>query len=142
MLTLLKFFRGAALLIGLWDLFIHFIALCTLIFMFRYGPRTMTDMSNNHDQYFRQLSSPLTVPYGEPSQNEMMMENHRPLSSSFLLKRLLEKRNATRLPTEFSARSFYSNSGFMTVKWASSLSQRMSCLMVYAHPSSFLFSRR
>lgn len=115
--------RGAALLIGLWDLFIHSFALCTLIFMFRHGSKTMNEMVPNQDHYFHQLPSPLTVPLVEPPANGMM-ENKQYVPSNFLLSRILEKRNMTRLPTGFNARGFYSNSGFMTVKWISSLSQQ------------------
>jgi len=45
--------RGAALLIGLWDLLIHSIVLCALIFMFREQPRMMNDMITTNDQYFQ-----------------------------------------------------------------------------------------
>ena len=95
--------------------------------MFRHAPKTINEMAPMQEQYFRPLSSPLVVPHAEPSSNSMI-KNRNLMEDNVLWHRVFEKRNITRLPTAFSARSFYSNSGFMTVKWAASLSQRMSKL--------------
>jgi len=85
-------FRGAALLIGLWDLLIHSVVLCALIFMFRQPPKMMNDMVTTNDQYFQPQQTSLveSPPYPEQSSN-MIMHNKNFLSSNILLNRILEK---------------------------------------------------
>lgn len=111
--------RGAALLIGLWDLFIHSFALCTLIFIFRHGLNSTNGIVPNHHQ----TSSPLGVPF-DGSPTNQFMDNKQNMPNEVLFGRTFDKRNMTRLSPAFNAHSFYSNSGFMTVKWVSSLSQQ------------------
>lgn len=111
--------RGAALLIGLWDLFIHSFALCTLIFIFRHGSKTINGMTTNQEPFFQHLSSSLAaVPINEPATNGMI-ENKHFVPNNFLL-----KRNLTRSTNGFNGPSFYSNSAFMNAKWVSSLNQQ------------------
>ena len=119
------FYRAAALLIGLWDLMVHSIVLCALIFMFRHSvPKIENEpFLERHPSLNSQQSSLIgSHPDQLPSS---MMEQKSILSSNFLLNRILEKRNVTRMPMGLNTRNFYSNLDLMTVKWASSLSSRM-----------------
>lgn len=115
-------FRGAALLVGLWDLLIHSMVLCALIFMFRQSPPPpgMMKMDN------QDLTMPLMdKPYAEPPV-DMLDENPNFRSSKILLNRILEKRNMSHVrPMGLNTRNFYSHLDLMTIKWAASLNRRM-----------------
>jgi hypothetical protein len=115
--TIFFFSRGAALLIGLWDLLIHSVVLLALIFMFRQPPKIMNDMATSYGQY------PVGELNSEPSSN-MLTHNKNFVSSNILLNRILEKRNASHVPIDLPSRNYYSNFDLMTIKWAASLSRR------------------
>ncbi|CAF4072496.1 unnamed protein product [Rotaria sp. Silwood2] len=115
--------KGAALLIGLWDLFIHSAVLCALILMFRQPPKLMNDMISTNNQYPDPHDTPILEPYFKESSN-VMMHNKNFISSNVLLNRILKKHNVSHMPTELNTRNFYSNLDFMTIKWAASLNQR------------------
>lgn len=114
--------RGAALLIGLWDLLIHSVVLCALILMFRQPTARLMPMNDDVN----------LMPNAEPS-SAMMLQNKNFLSSNVLLNRIMEKRNLTHLPmpTGINTRNFYSNMDLMTVKWAASLNQQDKCLVIF-----------
>jgi hypothetical protein len=129
--------RGAALLIGFWDLFIHAAALFALIFIFGRATDPRTRMMSMSD----------------PSLDSNQHRSY--LSSNLLLTRILEKRNVSRPPMEINARQFYTHMDLMTIKWMRTLSQRRlktrkttendSCLFSFQRTntlSSSLFSRR
>jgi len=123
--------RGAALLIGLWDLLIHSIVLCALIFMFRQPPRMMNDMITTNDQYFQpQHTSLVDSSYPDQSTN-MIMHNKNFLSSNILLNRILEKRNVSHMPMGLNTRNFYSNLDLVTIKWAASLNRQDKCIVFF-----------
>lgn len=111
--------RGASLVIGLWDLLVHSIALCVLIFMFGQSPRVINDHNT------AQLSPVLVDPYPGSSSSNVMLNNKNFVSGNLLLNRIREKYNATYPTIEINARNFYSHLNIMTIKWAQSLSQRM-----------------
>lgn len=118
----MNYSRGAALLVGLWDLLIHSMVLCALIFMFRQSPPPPGIMKmDNHD-----LPMPfLERPYAE-SPKDMLDENPNFRSSKILLNRILEKRNTSHVrPMGLNTRNFYSHLDLMTIKWAASLNRRM-----------------
>jgi len=119
------FFRGAALLIGLWDLLIHSVVLLALVFMFRQPPpKLMNDMVTTYNQYSQPQEVPLVGETNlEPSSN-MLINNKNFLSSNILLNRIIEKRNASHMPMGLTTRNFYSNLDLLTIKWAASLSRR------------------
>jgi hypothetical protein len=102
-------------MIGFWDLFIHFIALCTLIVMFRQTPRGIEEMPSIDDQ----RASP-----ADPSASNRIMSETNLFSRNVLLNRILEKRNVTHIPMGWNSRNFYSNADLATIKWAASLNQR------------------
>jgi hypothetical protein len=113
--------KGAALIIGLWDLFIHSMALCALIFMFGHAPpRSVTHIS------------PITneQSYHDPSSNGIL-NNKNFLSSNILLNRIIEKHNASHPPMDITARNFYTHLNLMTIKWARSLSQQDKCIVFF-----------
>ncbi|CAF1565196.1 unnamed protein product [Adineta ricciae] len=123
--------RAAALLIGLWDLMVHSIVLCALIFMFRHSVPKIEDepFLEGHPSLNSQQS---TLVDSHPDQlSRSMMEQKSILSSNFLLNRILEKRNVTRMPMGLNTRHFYSNLDLMTVKWASSLSSQDKCIVFF-----------
>ncbi|CAF1082866.1 unnamed protein product [Rotaria sp. Silwood1] len=122
--------RGAALLIGVWDLFIHSAVLCALILMFRQSPKMMNDVRQTHGQYSNSHETPLVEPYFKESSN-VLMHNKNFLSSNILLNRILEKRNVSHTSTGLNTRNFYSSLDFMTVKWAASLSQQDKLLVFF-----------
>lgn len=111
--------RGAALLIGLWDLLIHSVVLCALILMFRQPTARLMPMNGDVN----------LMPNPEPA--NMMLQNKNFLSSSVLLNRIMEKRNLTHLPNGMNTRNFYSNMDLMTVKWAASLNRQDKCLVIF-----------
>lgn len=117
------FLRGAALLIGLWDLFVHLAVLCMLILMFRQPPKYINNMALNDEKYFQPHDTPVIEPYSRQTSN-IMMHNKNFLSSNVLLNRILEKHNRTQPPMGLNTRNFYSNLDLMTVKWVASLNQR------------------
>lgn len=122
--------RGAALLIGLWDLLIHSVVLCALVLMFRQPTARLMPMNDDVN----------LMPNAEPS-NTMMMQKKNFLSSNVLLNRIMEKRNLTHLPmpTGINTRNFYSNMDLMTVKWAASLNQRMFINIIEKNVYSLFF---
>ncbi|CAF1289816.1 unnamed protein product [Adineta steineri] len=123
--------KGAAILIGLWDLFIHLAALCALIFMFGRTSRTITDLTPIDDEFSRQIPSPFVDPYHDSS-SHIILNNKEFRSSNILLNRILEKRNATYPPPmDINARNFYANMDLMTIKWAQSLSQQDKCVVFF-----------
>ena len=117
-----RLFRGAALLIGLWDLLVHSVVLLALVFMFRQPPKLMNDMATKYSQYPQPLTGEMS---SEPSSN-MLMHNKNFMSSNILLNRILEKRNGSHTPMDLPTRNYYSNFDLMTIKWAASLSRRKS----------------
>jgi hypothetical protein len=116
-------FRGAALLIGLWDLFVHSVLLCALIFMFRQPQQIMNDIAPANSQYIHQPQIPFVEPPNSEQSSNTMLHNKNFLSSNILLNRILEKHNATRTPMGLNARNFYSNLDLMTIKTVASLNQ-------------------
>jgi hypothetical protein len=124
--------RGAALLIGLWDLLIHLVVLCALIFMFRQPPKLMNDMVIRNDQILepQQISSLGESVHSDPSSN-MIMHNKNFLSNNILLNRILEKHNVSHVPMGLNTRNFYSNLDLMTIKWASSLNRQDKCVVFF-----------
>ncbi len=126
-LLIFELSRGAALLIGLWDLLIHSIVLCALIFMFRQPPKLMNDMVITNGQDFQPQQGSLDEPpplHLDQSSN-ILLHNKNFHSSNMLLNRILEKRNASHVPMGLNTRNFYSNLDLMTIKWAASLNRRM-----------------
>lgn len=121
--------RGAALLIGLWDLLIHSVVLCALILVFRQPTARINIMPLNGDVNLMQGKPLENIDNSEPS--NMMMHNKNFLSSNVLLNRILEKRNLTHLPNGINTRNFYSNMDLMTVKWAASLNRQDKCLVIF-----------
>ena len=93
--------------------------------MFRHSPKPLSELAPSSEPYSRQSLTRVLVPHSEPPA-EVMMHNNNFLSSNILLNRILEKRNISRMPTGLNVRNFYSNLDLMTIKWAASLSQRMS----------------
>jgi hypothetical protein len=93
--------------------------------MFRHAVRPVDDMAPSNEPYSRQGLAQVLVPHSE-SPGEVMMHNKNFLSSNILLSRILERRNASRIPVGLNIRNFYSNLDLMTIKWAASLNQRMS----------------
>ena len=89
-------FRGAALFIGLWDLFLHSIALCMLILMF--GQASYADFNPTAEQ--------------ARHSNEILFRQH------------FNRHNLSHSMMQMNARSFYSHMNLLTMKWAQSLSQR------------------
>jgi hypothetical protein len=136
-------FRGAALLIGLWDLFVHLTVLCALIFMFRQAPKVTNDVVPINDPFINP-QPPLLPESNAEKSSDVLTKNKNFLSSNILLKRILEKHNVTRMPMGLNTRNFYSNLDLMTIKWAASLNKRMSTLFsIYESFFSLnLFSRR
>ncbi|CAF0755334.1 unnamed protein product [Adineta steineri] len=124
--------RAAALLIGLWDLVIHSIVLCALIFMFRQpSPLMMTEDSLVGKNLYSP-SSQISLAESHPEQTpDTIMQHKNYLSSNILLNRMLEKRNMTRMPVGLNTRNFYSNLDLMTVKWAASLSPQDKCVVFF-----------
>jgi hypothetical protein len=120
-------FRGAALLIGLWDLFVHLTVLCALIFMFRQAPKVTNDVVPINDPFINP-QPPLLPESNAEKSSDVLTKNKNFLSSNILLKRILEKHNVTRMPMGLNTRNFYSNLDLMTIKWAASLNKRMSTL--------------
>jgi hypothetical protein len=119
--------KGAALVIGLWDLFIHSIALCALIFMFGHAPRPITHISPIIND---QQSPSFVDPYHDSSSN-IMLNNKNFLSSNVLLNRIIEKHNASHPSMDINARNFYTHLNLMTIKWARSLSQQDKCIVFF-----------
>jgi hypothetical protein len=117
-------YRGAALLVGLWDLLIHSMVLCALIFMFRQSPPPSPSGMMKMDE--QNVAMPMIdSPYAEPPK-DMLEENPNFRSSKILLNRILEKRNMTHIrPVGLNTRNFYSHLDLMTIKWAASLNRRM-----------------
>lgn len=105
--------KSATLLIGLWDLFIHSLALFALILMF--GRRFSPNIEHN-------LSSKSNV---DASTN--LLSNHQEfLSSSILLDRILKQRSSTSapVPMTLTAQDFYTNLDFMMFEWKRSLNNQ------------------
>lgn len=121
----IDYFSGAALLIGLWDLLVHSVVLCALIFMFRQQPKLMNDLVIRNDPSFQPRQVPLDESLHSEQPSNMIMHNKNFLSSNILLNRILEKHNVSHVPMGLNSRNFYSNLDLMTIKWASSLNRRM-----------------
>jgi hypothetical protein len=101
--------------------------------MFGQSPRTTTtDLSPTNDQFYQQSPPSFVDPYDESSSNTML-NNKNFLSSNILLKRIMEKHNASHLPIGANARNFYSHLNLMSIKWTQSLSQRKLKLFFLFH---------
>lgn len=119
--TIHPFLRGAALLIGLWDLIIHSVALCTLILMLGRAPRP--DLGATNEQLSpRQVLSFADSNHGPPP--TLMLTKESFPSSDILWNRFLEKHNVSHASTEVHPKNFYTHLNLLTMKWTQSLSQR------------------
>jgi len=105
--------KSATLLIGLWDFFVHSLALFALILMFG-----------------RNISSPTNSDVVEPSTN-LLSEHKEFLSNSVLLDRILKNRRTTTTPMSMtmSAQDFYTNLDFMMLEWKRSLNKQDQCVV-------------
>ncbi|CAF0773307.1 unnamed protein product [Adineta ricciae] len=119
--------KGAALLLGFWDLLIHSAALCALIFMFGRTSQSMHMLPSASNEVSHQLPMTLVDPHEHP----VVLENKNFLSSNILLNRILEKRVENHPEPQINARNFYSHLDFMTFKWAQSLSQQDKCVVFF-----------
>lgn len=102
-------FSGAALIIGLWDLFIHSTALFALILMFSRAPPI--------EKYLEQIPSPTNL-IDSPTN---LVDN----PTRFLVRTKMERANSTRPTTNIDAGHFYMNLDLMTLKWIRSLRERL-----------------
>lgn len=125
------------MLIGLWDLLIHSMVLCALIFMFR-QPMIPSRMMPVEDQDLPMTA--LERPMVEPATN-ILEHNQNFVSSKVLLNRILERRNRTHAqPMSLNTRNFYSHLDLMTIKWAASLNRRRTNLYRLKFISKIFFS--
>ena len=119
--------RGAALLIGLWDLIIHAVALCALIVLFERSGRTDVDMlpMGSADSY-------------HGSSSNLLLDDKNFRSSNILLNRILDKHNSTHPSLDMNARNVYSHIDSVTIRWVRSLSQRKFVICL-SHCTAFAF---
>ncbi|CAF4913647.1 unnamed protein product [Rotaria magnacalcarata] len=109
--------KGAALLIGCWDLVIHSVALCAIILMFGRAPTPSTQLTPINNELYGREQIPFIGNNDESSVN--FISNH------VLLNHGLEKRNKSQSIIEINSRNFYSHWDLMTIHWVQSLSKRM-----------------
>lgn len=112
--------KGAALLIGLWDLLIHAVALYALVVLFERSGRTDVDT----------LPMASADPYHRSPSN-LLLDDKNFRSSNILLSRILEMRNSTQALRDINARHIYSHMDSMTIRWVKSLSQQDKCIVVF-----------
>ncbi|CAF1150677.1 unnamed protein product [Rotaria sordida] len=121
--------KGAALFIGFWDLFIHLVALCAIIFiMFGLASDSVIICRLKNNELYDQVPK-ISIDNYHKSSSEDIINNKNFLSKHSLLNRILEKRNMTRPLMEMNPRHFYSYDDFMTFHWIQSLSQRDKCIV-------------
>lgn len=121
---MILFYRGAALLIGCWDLLIHSIALCSLILMFGRTPQTSTELTPTNNDLYRRAPIPRFETYSDSSSNSAINNKHI-ISDHELFNHFPERLNKTHPVIEINARNFYSHWDLMTIHWVQGLSQRM-----------------
>ncbi|CAF1224394.1 unnamed protein product [Rotaria magnacalcarata] len=108
--------KGAALLIGCWDLVIHSVALCAIILMFGRAPTPSTQLTPINNELYGREQIPFIGNNDESSVN--FISNH------VLLNHGLEKRNKSQSIIEINSRNFYSHWDLMTIHWVQSLSKQ------------------
>ena len=118
-----KLFGAAAIIISLWDLFIHSIVLIGLILSCHQSPKMMDNMVLESNKYFHPNQVPSMKSYLKQSPS-LMMHNKSLHSSNIVLNHIIEKHNIMRPSIDLKTRNFCSTLDLTTIKWAAFPDQR------------------
>jgi len=124
--------KGAAFLIGLWDLMIHSLLLCALLYVFIRMPQEQAPPAPSHAVI---ASNQI---YLQGNQDGILNNNNNGVgfpSNNLLLNKIMENK-ARSLQAAEDSKELYSNIDYVTYKWSRSLSSQDKCIVYFVTLSS------